>query len=145
MPQVFVKRSRIPAPVERVFRWHERPDAFEKVAPPWEASSVKAGLRLETTTGPMRVGWVGGPFEYRRDRQAGNERGKGSLSYWKHTRLFEPDGPAACILEDRIEYRLPLGWLGQWFGGWWIRWKLERMFAHRHQVTLRETARPSEN
>ncbi len=145
MPQVFVKRSRIPAPVEHVFRWHERPDAFEKLAPPWESVSVKTGWTMETAQELVRVGWVAEPPGFRPNRQGRGEPERGSYSYWKHTRLFEPDGPAACILEDRIEYRLPLGWLGQWFGGWWIRWKLERMFAHRHEVTLRETSRPSEN
>lgn len=91
---------------------------------------------------PVRVGWVAEPLDYRPNRQIHAAQ---ASSYWKHTRLFEPDGPAACFLEDRIEYRLPVGWLGQWFGGWWIRRKLERMFAYRHEVTLRETLRPGEN
>jgi ligand-binding SRPBCC domain-containing protein len=52
--------------------------------------------------------------------------------------MFEPQGTAASILEDRVEYALPFGFLGRWFGGWFVRIKLERLFKFRHEVTARE-------
>jgi len=38
--EVFVRRSRIPAPAATVFHWHDRPDAFEQLTPPWERVRV---------------------------------------------------------------------------------------------------------
>jgi uncharacterized protein len=49
--------------------------------------------------------------------------------------LITPEGPEACRLEDRIEYELPFGALGNFFGGWLVRRRLERVFAYRHRVT----------
>jgi ligand-binding SRPBCC domain-containing protein len=37
-----------------------------------------------------------------------------------------------------VEYALPFGFLGRWFGGWFVRRKLERLFRFRHEVTARE-------
>lgn len=41
------------------------------------------------------------------------------------------------MMIDDIEYELPLGWLGEAFGGGFARAKLEKMFDYRHQVVLR--------
>jgi len=51
-----------------------------------------------------------------------------------------PTETRRVFLEDRIEYRLPFGWLGHLVGGWLVRRKLRRMFDYRHETTLRELA-----
>jgi ligand-binding SRPBCC domain-containing protein len=90
-----------------------------------------------------------GPWPFRRRRVAehqNNEVGRyfsdvqvsGPFAFWKHTHTFEPDGPGACILEDRVEYALPFGMLGYWIAGWYVRRKLEKLFEYRHAVTARE-------
>jgi ligand-binding SRPBCC domain-containing protein len=61
----------------------------------------------------------------------------GPFAYWKHTHTFEPDGPDACTLEDKVEYALPFGLLGRWVAGRYVRHTLEKMFEHRHTVTAR--------
>jgi len=48
-----------------------------------------------------------------------------------------PQGPDACVLEDTIEYELPLGGLGRLFGRPFVQRKLKRLFAYRHAVTRR--------
>ena len=35
---------------------------------------------------------------------------------------------------DEIDYALPLGWLGNFFGGYFVRAKLEKMFDYRHKI-----------
>jgi ligand-binding SRPBCC domain-containing protein len=62
---------------------------------------------------------------------------KGPFALWLHTHRFEPDGPSACYLEDRVEYALPMGRLGRMIAGRFVRRKLERLFAYRHEVTAR--------
>jgi ligand-binding SRPBCC domain-containing protein len=46
-----------------------------------------------------------------------------------------PQGSQACLLEDTIEYELPLGAIGRLVGGPLVRRKLKRLFAYRHDVT----------
>ncbi len=53
----------------------------------------------------------------------------GPFAYWKHVHSFEPLSEDVCVLQDRIEYRLPLGIVGRLVAGWWIRRKLERLFG----------------
>ena len=34
--EIVERTSTLPASVEEVFAWHERPGAFERLTPPWE-------------------------------------------------------------------------------------------------------------
>jgi hypothetical protein len=151
----FVRRSHIAAPVERVFRWHELPGAFEKLVPPGEPVRLLAhtggigdGARVELAIGraPLRVRWIAEHSGYVKNRQFIDTQVRGPFSRWKHTHIFEADGPDACYLEDRIAYQLPLGLLGNWLLGTFVERKLQRLFEYRHQVTREEneTASPSE-
>jgi len=75
--------------------------------------------------------------EYEEDSYFSDLQVSGPFAYWKHTHSFEPDGPAACLLEDKVEYALPFGFLGRWLAGSFVRRKLEEMFKYRHAVTAR--------
>jgi|SRR5271155_416921 len=146
----FVARSRIQASAEELFRWHAEPGALERLTPPWEpleveerAPGIHAGDRgvLRVRVGPFRVRWV---FEHRdfiQDRQFRDVRISGPFRRWEHTHLFTAEGPGACILEDRIVYELPLGKLGNFFGGWFVRRKLKKVFAYRHRITAEAMGR----
>ena len=151
----FVRRSRIAAPVERVFRWHELPEAFEKLVPPGEpirllahTGGIRDGARVELAIGPplFRFRWSAEHSGYIEYRQFRDIQVRGPFARWEHTHIFEADGPDACHLEDRIEYTLPLGFVGRWLLGGIIERKLERLFEYRHMVTREENeaARPPE-
>lgn len=55
-----------------------------------------------------------------------------------------PQGSHACVLEDMIEYELPLGTIGRLFGGPFVRRKLQRLFTYRHAVTRRAFEGPEQ-
>jgi ligand-binding SRPBCC domain-containing protein len=59
----------------------------------------------------------------------------GPFRSWQHTHTFTPDVSGASIIEDLIEYELPMGWLGVFFGNWFVQRKLKRLFEYRHRVT----------
>ena len=59
----------------------------------------------------------------------------GPFARWDHTHRIEPAGRDGCVLEDRIEYALPGGQLGQVLAGAFRKKKLERLFTYRHAVT----------
>lgn len=151
--QTFTYRSRIPAPACVVFCWHARPDALEKLTPPWEQAQVlersggiQNGGRVVLLVGrwPLQTRWVAEHFDYIEGRQFRDRQVRGPFAYWDHTHLVTPDGPEACWLEDRIEYALPLGRLGQLAAGWMVRRKLARLFAYRHRVTAEEALRSAQ-
>jgi len=149
--ETFVHRSRIAAPGERVFQWHELPGAFEKLVPPGErvrmvaqSGGIRDGARTELAIGlwPFRLRWIAVHEGYIEQRQFRDVQVSGPFRRWEHTHLVEPDGPHACYLEDRVEYALPLGAVGRWLAGRFVRRKLERLFDYRHRVTREENERP---
>lgn len=141
--EVFVRRTRIPAPAAEVFRWHDRPEAFEQLTPPWEHVRVleRTGgiadgrLVIEMRMGPLRRRWIAQHMDFQPGRQFRDVQISGPFARWEHTHTVEPDGPSACYLEDRIEYALPLGWLGRVFAGPFVKKKLNRLFDYRHRIT----------
>lgn len=146
----FTYRSRIAAPAYAVFRWHARPDAFEKLTPPWErvqvverSGGIENGSRVELRVGrwPFRARWIAEHRDYIEGRQFCDVQVHGPFARWEHMHLVTPDGPDACWLEDRIEYALPLGRLGHLLGNWFVQRKLRPLFAYRHRVTAEEVAR----
>jgi ligand-binding SRPBCC domain-containing protein len=142
----FVKESVIPASVEAVFAFHERPDAFEVLLPPWDTAEVvqpPAGLEVgtrvivKTKVGPFWSTIEAEHVEYERNRVFTDVMNKGPFAKWRHRHLFfeHPDG---CRLRDEIEYEPPLGVLGRLVEPFAIRPRLEKMFEYRHEVTRRE-------
>ena len=145
--EVFVRRTRIAAPADVVFNWHTQPGAFERLAPPWERVEVverRGGVRdggrivLRMKTGPFSQRWVAVHRGYVPGRQFRDVQVSGPFARWKHTHLVTPDGPSACLLEDRIEYALPMGTIGRRVGGGFVRRKLQRLFEYRHRVTAQD-------
>jgi ligand-binding SRPBCC domain-containing protein len=141
--EVFVKRTHIPASASEVFHWHDRPEAFEQLTPPWERVRVveRTGgiadgrMIIEMRIGPLRRRWIAQHVDFQPGRQFRDVQIAGPFARWEHTHTVEPDGPSACYLEDRIEYALPLGWLGKLAAGPFVRKKLDRLFTYRHRVT----------
>jgi len=145
--EFFVHRSRIGASAAAVYAWHARPDALELLAPPGEhvkvierIGGIERGARIAMQFGrwPFSRRWVAEHQDYEVGCYFSDIQVSGPFAYWKHTHTFEPDGLAACVLEDRVEYALPLGFIGRWFAGKYVRNRLLKLFEYRHAVTARE-------
>jgi ligand-binding SRPBCC domain-containing protein len=142
--QHFQKKSHIAASAEKVFAFHEMPDAFARLQPPWQTTeiiqppvSLAVGTRviLRTKLGPIWQTIEAEHVEYQAGRMFADRMVKGPFRYWLHRHIIEPVAENACILIDDIEYALPLGPVGNLFGGWFARRELERLFEYRHEVT----------
>lgn len=142
----FVKASRIEASAARVFAFHEEPDAFARLQPPWNETrviepprSLAVGTRvvLETKIGPMWRRIVAEHVAYEPGVMFADRMIEGPFASWLHRHVVTPEGPDACTLTDDIEYELPLGALGRFFGAPFAKRELERLFAFRHDVTRR--------
>src|SRR3989442_8990401 len=126
MTETFVKRSRVEASAEEVFRWHARPGAFERLTPPWmnvevvqRSGGIEDGGRvvLRVPIGPFRWRWMAEHRDYVAGQQFRDVQVAGPFTRWEHTHRIEPDGAGAGWLEDHILYRLPFGIPGGAVGG----------------------------
>jgi ligand-binding SRPBCC domain-containing protein len=140
----FVKETRIGAPPAIVFSFHESPDALQQLIPPWERMSVaeSAGsllpgskVILRGNVGPLPIQWVAIHTEYEPPHYFADRQEAGPFAWWYHRHFCNLDPRGGTILRDEVEYKVPLGRIGRWVGGWFVRQKLERMFAYRHEKT----------
>ena len=140
----FVKESEIAAPAATVFAFHEAPDAFARLQPPWQTtrivqppSSLEVGTRvvLQVRLGPFWQTIEAEHVEYEPGHLFADRMVRGPFRSWLHRHVVEPVDEVSCTLRDDITYELPLGWLGRALGGVVARRQLERLFDFRHEVT----------
>ena len=140
----FVKESIIKAVPERVFGFHQLPDAFERLVPPWEkvkilqrANISDIGSRTIIQSkifGFFPVRWVAEHTRYEPPRMFEDVQISGPFHSWRHQHIVEPHADGA-ILRDEIEYEPPLGPVGRLAAPFLIKPRLEKVFAYRHEVT----------
>jgi ligand-binding SRPBCC domain-containing protein len=140
----FVKQSIIHASPERVFTFHELPDALRRLTPPWEsahivqaASDIKPGSKAIIEThifGLFPVRWVAEHTAYDPPYMFEDVQVEGPFRRWLHRHIINPH-PVGAVLRDEIEYELPLGFIGQLAGPLIIVPRLEKLFDYRHLVT----------
>jgi ligand-binding SRPBCC domain-containing protein len=119
--ELFVYSSRIDAPSSQVFDWHCRDGAFERLNPPWRPFVVKERkggidtggyitVRMPIVKHIISITWLLKHIDYIEGKQFRDIQISGPFSSWSHTHLFESeDAASSSVLEDRIEYSLPLG------------------------------------
>lgn len=142
----FVKESVIRAAPERVFAFHELPDALARLTPRWErarvlspARSLRVGERAVVRTrlfGLLPVDWVAEHTAYDPPRMFEDVQLSGPFKSWRHRHLFEPHGNGS-LLRDEIEFEPPLGALGRLAAPVFVLPRLRRLFDYRHEVTRR--------
>ncbi|WP_416839892.1 SRPBCC family protein [Haloferax sp. DFSO52] len=152
---VYQRRTRVAAPLERVWEFHSDISGLEALTPEWmglevgavrtpdvddETGELVVGTEIELSMRPFGVGprqqWVSRIIA-REERETTawfrDDMVGGPFRKWVHTHRFAADGDET-IIEDRVEYELPLGPLGGVagvFGGV----GLEPMFRDRHKRT----------
>ena len=115
--------SAVEHPIEKVFAWHERPGAFQRLAPPWqharlveEAGSLADGRAVIHLSGGIR--WVAQYSDY--DPPHGFTDDLVSLPLlWHHVHSFAPDGPTRTHITDTVTTPVPAS-------------LLRTMFVYRH-------------
>ena len=138
---LFIQSEHIAAPVEEVFRFHERDDALALLSPPFppvrvieRTGGIAEGARVELLAGGFR--WVAVHSAYAKDRYFVDEQVRGPFASWVHRHEFAPEG-SGTRLTDRVEYRLKGGRIVETLFGWLVDLGLRRMFHYRHRVTRR--------
>ncbi len=146
----FRKTSAIRGSSRELEAWHHAPGAFQRLTPPWERmriveepAEIADGTRavIEMKAGPVWTKWVAEHQDCLPGESFTDIQIKGPFAHWKHVHQFKSFSNDVSILTDEIEYRLPMRFLGNSFGGPFVGPKLERTFCYRHAVTTMDLER----
>ncbi|MEF8799986.1 MAG: SRPBCC family protein [Halolamina sp.] len=153
--ETYSRRTRIAAPLEEVWAFHSRIEGLEALTPDFmsleidevrgpdgesEPDLLVEGSEIEMSLRPFGIAprqrWVSRITE-REEREARawftDEMLDGPFPTWKHTHTFFADGEET-VIEDRVEYELPLGPLKDVLGPLGVV-GFEPMFRDRHKRT----------
>ena len=138
-------RARLPIAAAEARAWHDRPGAFERLAPPWMNVRVADSYgttapgdwkRLKVGAGPFRMGWT---LDHRALPESTDavgfvdEQRDGPFRAWHHEHRFTDVDDTTSLLEDRLVYRLPLGKTGDAIAGSRVTGQLDEIFRFRHR------------
>jgi ligand-binding SRPBCC domain-containing protein len=140
----FVKESFIRATPERVFAFHEQPEALRLLMPPWESSRIIERAQISEPgsrtiieakiLGPFSTRWIAEHTVYDPPRMFEDVQVAGPFRSWRHRHIIQPH-PDGAMLRDEIDYQPPMGFLGRLVAPLLIESRLRRLFEFRHQVT----------
>lgn len=149
----FVKESLIRASPERVFAFHERPDALRLLTPTWEQARVVQAARISEVgsraiveapvLGPFKTRWVAEHTRYEPPHLFEDVQISGPFRKWRHRHIVSPHS-AGAILRDEIDYEPPLWFIGQLAASVFIERRLRKLFDFRHEVTRRHCEQPAD-
>ncbi|MBZ0271007.1 TIGR01777 family oxidoreductase [bacterium] len=146
----FDYRSGIEETPERVFAWHDRPGAFERLIPPWQHVRVArnpgtlengAEFEFEIKLGPAWVKWIAEIGDVVPGQRFVDRQKSGPFASWEHTHDFVLEARKFCLLEDHVRYELPGGAMGRARAKSWSEAELARAFRFRHERTRNDVQR----
>jgi ligand-binding SRPBCC domain-containing protein len=140
----FVAESVIRASPERVFAFHELPDALARLTPPWagsrvieHAAALGIGARTICDIRVVPFVWIRTELVHtacERPRLFVDEQVRGPFRRWRHEHRVEPADEGARLI-DIIDVEPPFGVAGRALAPLLILPRLRRLFAYRHEVT----------
>jgi ligand-binding SRPBCC domain-containing protein len=130
----------IPGQLDSVFGFFEDPTNLALITPSWlnfrvvsaTADVVKQGTRIR-----YAIRWLGLPMRwesliasYDKNSEFADQMLKGPYKSWYHTHQFR-QVPGGVEMSDRVEYELPLGWLGSIAHSLIVSRQLDAIFNYR--------------
>lgn len=145
-----VNETELPFPAGRVWDWHMRPGALERLMPPWEDARVvgrEGGIgdggtvHIRVRRGPVKVDFKVRHTDFEAGRLFTDEQVSGPMGSWRHRHEFEPRDGDACLIRDRISYRPPLGKAAEALAGSTLEGEMKRLFRFRNRRLAQDLAR----
>ena len=149
MPRLVHERE-LPFPVDRVWDWHMRAGALERLMPPWEDARVvgREGdicdggtVHVRVRRGPLKVDFKVRHTDFEPGRLFTDEQISGPFGSWVHRHEFEPRGAGACLIRDRIAYDPPLAAATAALAAPTLEAETKRLFRFRNQRLTQDLAR----
>ena len=142
----FVKQSVIHASPERVFEFHEQPNALHLLTPTWESARVVQAAEIGEigseaiveikVLGPIKIRWIARHTVYDPPRLFEDVQVRGPFRSWRHRHIIEShiEGATLC---DEMDYEPPFGFLGRSLAPLLVQQRLQKTFDYRHEITRR--------
>ncbi len=133
----------IDASIEDVFAFFSDPSNLARITPPAlrfrihgaPAAALGEGSRIEYRIRWLifRLRWVTRITKWRAPHEFQDVQEKGPYAAWVHTHRFSRRGDM-ILMEDHVDYALPLGVLGRLVHRLAVRRQLEEIFAYRRRA-----------
>ncbi len=133
-------RTVIRAPIDDVFAFFSKSENLGAITPPDMKFSIQTdtpvdmrpGTRIDYRIGlgPIPMRWTTEIERWEPGARFVDVQLRGPYGCWWHEHRFTADGDAT-IMEDRVYYRPPLGWLGRIANRLFVAGKLRSIFAYR--------------
>ena len=145
--QLLEREQRVALPLYRTFELFAEAANLEAITPPWLRFRIVSPQPLELGPGALidyRLRLHGIPVRWRTrielwepPHRFVDAQLSGPYALWHHTHEFEPAGPAATLIRDRVRYRIGWGPLGSVALALFVRRDLDRIFDYRREAILR--------
>jgi ligand-binding SRPBCC domain-containing protein len=129
-------------PLAETFSVFEDPYNLAKITPPWLNFRVTSSGRVQMRRGAeiqYVIRWLHLPIrwktlitEYDPPFRFVDEQEHGPYALWKHQHEFQ-ETPEGTKVKDRVEYKLPFGFLGQMAHALMVRRQLVAIFRYRQR------------
>ena len=136
----------IAAPLDEVFAFFSDPGNLARITPPWLSFRIHGeaprplaeGSRIEYRIrwGWLRLGWVTRITRWRPPHEFEDVQERGPYRRWAHTHRFRAT-ERGVMIEDHVDYALPLGPLGRLVHALRVRRQLEGIFDYRREAIVR--------
>lgn len=140
-----------PAPLREVFGFFEDPRNLGRITPPWLNFRILDPDRVRMRRGAeidYVIRWQGVPMKWKTmiaayDPPRGfvDEQARGPYSLWHHEHTFE-ETPDGVLIRDQVDYRLPLGPLGEIAHAVMVKNQLLEIFRFRQKAIAEILAVP---
>jgi ligand-binding SRPBCC domain-containing protein len=140
----FERSVLINCPIEKAFAFHSDTNNLTKISPSSvKVKIIKIDLPLKlnsvvelvvTQFGFFKSRWKVRLAEFEEYSIIGDLQMEGPFKYWYHRHCFEEEN-GLTKMTDKLEYDLPMGFLGKIAHTLFVRKMIEKQFEFRHSKT----------
>lgn len=135
------------------FAFFSNPLNLERITPPFLRFRMLTKGPIEIRPGTLidyrielfgvAVYWKTVIAEWAPDAVFADIQLKGPYAFWRHTHLFFELDSDHTLMQDRVEYRVPYGWLGRIANLVFVGRTLKKIFDYRAEMIARALAASS--
>lgn len=138
---ILERTTTLRAPLADVFRFFSDTRNLVRITPPSMHFRVLSApgrplregdrTRYRMRVAGIPLNWTTLITEWRENASFTDEQEQGPYRLWRHTHTFRETQPGFVEMHDRVDYELPLGILGRFAAGWFVRRQLQVVFDYR--------------
>ncbi len=142
---IFSHKASFDASVEEIWNWYNSPGAFRRIMPEWEGiDPIQAGKLVDgeetifkVSLGPIKRTWLARHHSVEEGVGFSDRMIKGPFGAWNHQHTFEENGQST-IVNDNVEYKLPLHFLTGWTAPFTVKPRMNQMFRYRTDIVVND-------